>query len=158
MVRPAPPTLIPFDVLHQVTVCAGGVLWRRSRGRVELALVHRSTKDDWGFPKGRVGAGESTAVAAVREVGEETGYAVHVGELLGSLIRQTRKGRSKVTTYWLMEPQSGRFRANHEIDSLVWVELAVAERALHRRPEAALFETLHDRLEPPSDERLATSA
>src|SRR5580698_7436769 len=58
---------------------AGGVVWRPTAtgGRV-YAVVHRPAYDDWSLPKGKLAAGESELVAAVREVGEEIGADVAV--------------------------------------------------------------------------------
>jgi len=67
------------------TVCAGAVI-RDSEGR--LLLVRRGRPPSaglWSVPGGRVEAGETPAQAAVREVREETGLDVEVGELLATV-------------------------------------------------------------------------
>ena len=65
---------------------AGGVVVRMGdAGGVlrPLFLIIRDSYDNWGFPKGHVEDGERPEVAAIREVGEETG----LGELnLGASI------------------------------------------------------------------------
>jgi 8-oxo-dGTP pyrophosphatase MutT (NUDIX family) len=154
MARPAPSTLIPHDVLHQVTASAGGVLWRPSRGRVEVAVVHRRRKDDWSFPKGGLRLGESSIEGAVREVREETGYAARPESLLGSVLYRSPRGRSKIATFWLMTPVGGGFRSSREVDLLAWLDLDDAERVLMDRPEAVLFDSLRELL----GLRLATTA
>jgi 8-oxo-dGTP diphosphatase len=66
-------------------VCAGAVI-RDPTGRI--LLIRRGTapsKGRWSLPGGRVEAGESPAAAAAREVAEETGLVVAIGELLGSV-------------------------------------------------------------------------
>ena len=63
-------TSSPGDVL-----AAGVVVLRQGR----VLLVHRPAYDDWSFPKGKLDRGEHAAVAAVREVGEETGVRVRLG-------------------------------------------------------------------------------
>lgn len=45
----------------------------------ELCLVYRPKYDDWSWPKGKNEENESYRHTAVREVGEETGYAVTLG-------------------------------------------------------------------------------
>ena len=57
----------PRDVL-----AAGAVVTRKGK---QVLLVHRPAYDDWSFPKGKLDRGEHAAVAAVREVAEETGAA-----------------------------------------------------------------------------------
>jgi 8-oxo-dGTP pyrophosphatase MutT (NUDIX family) len=51
---------------------AGGVVFRID-GDEPLYLLIRDSYRNWGFPKGHLENGEEPAVAAVREVGEETG-------------------------------------------------------------------------------------
>jgi ADP-ribose pyrophosphatase YjhB (NUDIX family) len=56
---------------------------RRERGAREILLMRRSDNGHWGLPGGYVEAGESVTCAAAREVREETGYRIDVGELVG---------------------------------------------------------------------------
>ena len=59
--------------------------------RGELLLVQRGTEPErgrWSLPGGRVEAGETVADALRREVREETGLVVEVGELVGWAERQ----------------------------------------------------------------------
>lgn len=51
---------------------AGGVVYRM-RGGQPLYLLIRDSYQNWGFPKGHIERGEKAEMAAVREVGEETG-------------------------------------------------------------------------------------
>ncbi len=148
MYSPEPATLVSHDVLDRVKRSGGGVLWRRAGGGFEVAVVHRAGRPEhvWGFPKGGLVRGESSAVAAAREVTEETGYRVQRQTLLGTLVRQSRSGRSKLTVYWLMRPLGGSFRANREIDDLLWVDLDEAAALLAGRPEAALLDVVQEAL------------
>jgi 8-oxo-dGTP pyrophosphatase MutT (NUDIX family) len=56
---------------------AGGVVFRLVHGSgggpTPLFLLIRDSYQNWGFPKGHVEDGELPEVAALREVGEETG-------------------------------------------------------------------------------------
>ncbi|OLD75839.1 MAG: hypothetical protein AUF71_00980 [Gemmatimonadetes bacterium 13_1_20CM_69_52] len=51
---------------------AGGVVFRRAPEGPRFLLI-RDAYRNWGFPKGHLEVGEPPAVAARREVGEETG-------------------------------------------------------------------------------------
>ena len=73
----------PTDGSGTVIRAAGAVLWRPSRRYgVRVALVHRPRYDDWSLPKGKAEIGEVPHVTAAREVHEETGLTVTVGDVL----------------------------------------------------------------------------
>ena len=61
-------------------VHAGGCIFN---DRGEVLLQRRGDCDQWGFPGGTVELGETPQMAAVREVKEETGLDVAVGDLIG---------------------------------------------------------------------------
>ena len=111
-------------------VAAGVVVWRPGR---EVLLVHRPRYDDWSFPKGKLDPGEPAAVAAVREVGEETGLVVRLGRPLPG--QRYPNGRShKRVHYWVgwavgSDSVDG-YVPNDEIDDVRWVPLDKAERLL----------------------------
>lgn len=63
-------------------------------GRILLVLRgHEPYAGHWSLPSGRREPDEDAAAAAAREVLEETGLVVEVGELLGVLRRQDAMGR-----------------------------------------------------------------
>ena len=65
--------------------CAGAVV-RDEAGRLLLVLRGRDPgRGRWSLPGGRIEPGESAAEAAAREVREETGLEVDVGELLATV-------------------------------------------------------------------------
>ena len=68
-----------------VVRAAGALVWRERRGRLEVLLVHRPRYDDWSFPKGKVEPGESVRTCAVREVAEETGARIALGQPLETI-------------------------------------------------------------------------
>jgi 8-oxo-dGTP pyrophosphatase MutT (NUDIX family)/phosphohistidine phosphatase SixA len=110
-------TSSPGDVL-----AAGAVILRRGR----VLLVHRPAYDDWSFPKGKLDRGEHPAVAAVREVREETGLRIRLGVPLASQSYPSG-GRTKVVDYWvgrvLGDPDVSGYLVNQEIDEVAWVPL-----------------------------------
>ena len=108
----------------KVVRAAGGLVWRPGPDGPQVALVHRPAYDDWSFPKGKLEPGEAELDAAVREVGEETGLRVRVGEDLGTIAYRDAKDRPKVVRYWVMTPDDGdELRPAHEVDEALWVEL-----------------------------------
>lgn len=110
---------------------AGGVIVRAGPdGHVEVALVHRQRRQDWSFPKGHLEAGETHLDAAIREVLEETGFRVSVGDAMGDLRYTDHKGRPKRVAYWVMSIVGGAFRPNDEVDLLVWCDVATAAAML----------------------------
>ena len=117
---------------------AGGVVWRIRAGRLELAVVHRPQYDDWSFPKGKLDDGEALRDAAVREVREETGLEVRVGEPLGET-RYMKGARDKVVTWWAMEALAGAFEPSSEVDEMRWLAPDQAARVVGRQADRELL-------------------
>jgi len=110
------------DVEAAEVKAAGGVVWRRGPGGVEVAVVHRPRYDDWSLPKGKLDPGESWEQAALREVEEEIGLRCTLGRELPPVAYEDRKGRHKVVRYWLMQPEGDAdFTPNEEVDELRWL-------------------------------------
>ena len=127
-------------------VHAAGVVVSRP-GR-EVLLVHRPAYDDWSFPKGKLDRGERAAVAAVREVGEETGLHVRLGPPLTPQ-RYPVRGGTKTVHYWagrvVGDDDVSGYLVNHEIDDVAWVAREEAVRRLtydHDRATLAESEPL----------------
>jgi 8-oxo-dGTP diphosphatase len=112
---------------------AGGVIWRSGAGSAtEVLLVHRPRYDDWSLPKGKCEPGESFEDCARREVLEETGIAVTLGDPLPEVRYRDHKDRPKLVRYWLMQAVNdpGRFAPNDEVDEIVWLTVEAAAAAL----------------------------
>ena len=126
-----------------VIMAAGGIVWRdTSRGK-EIAVIHRPQHDDWTLPKGKLDRNERWQDAAVREVEEETGLAVALGEFAGSCSYMTRNA-PKIVLYWHMRLQGPARFAPHdpdEVDALEWLAPQAAfERLSHDRERRVLAE------------------
>jgi 8-oxo-dGTP pyrophosphatase MutT (NUDIX family)/phosphohistidine phosphatase SixA len=113
------------------TPAAGAVPWRRRKGVLQVAMVHRPRYDDWSWAKGKLDTGEDWPVAAVREVAEETGLQVHLGRPLPTStypIGSLSGLATKEVRYWVAEVVGGSGKLVNEIDEVAW--LAPDEAAL----------------------------
>lgn len=55
---------------------AGALLWRPGPAGPEVAGIHRPRRGEWSFLKGELDPTETARAAAVREVREQTGFAI----------------------------------------------------------------------------------
>jgi 8-oxo-dGTP diphosphatase len=119
---------------------AGGLVERTaSDGTIEVLVVHRPRYDDWSFPKGKLDPGEGFLDAAVREVREETGLEVEVGDELASVRYRDHKGRPKLVRYWRMRAVGGTFEPNDEVDEVRWLPADEAQALLTYPHDRALL-------------------
>lgn len=120
----------------RVEISAGGVIYRRKDGRIEIGFI-LDPYDKWSFPKGHVEAGERTEEAAKREAEEEMGInGLKVRDYLGKADfwfkdRYVRKGElvHKFLHYYLIEAPSGVTavpQKKEKIQEVAWVPLAEA--------------------------------
>lgn len=113
---------------------AGTVPWRRRRGQLEVALVHRPKYDDWSWAKGKLDPGEDWPVAAVRETQEETGLAVGLGRPLpGSeytVLDGAGQPATKEVRYWAAEATGPAGPLENEIDEVRWLDVVAASDRL----------------------------
>jgi len=135
-------------------VAAGAVVFRKGGGGPAVLAVHRPKYDDWSFPKGKLDPGEHPAVAAVREVAEETGLDVRLGPPLPPQEYDVAAGRKRVH-YWVGRLVGGddvaSYQPNNEVDDVRWLPLAKAERKLsypHDRATLADAAALRKRTTP----------
>jgi 8-oxo-dGTP pyrophosphatase MutT (NUDIX family) len=128
---------------------AGGVVVRRLRGEWRLAAIRPAGKENvWALPKGLIGAGESAADAAVREVTEETGVEGRLVEKLGDVrYVYTWRGERvfKVVSFFLVRYVRGRLgdvpeAFRHEVAETRWIPLADAPRLLSYKGEREMAE------------------
>jgi 8-oxo-dGTP pyrophosphatase MutT (NUDIX family) len=136
-----------------VIKAAGTLLWRSAAnlgaGRrakapppVEVALVHRTRHDDWSLPKGKLDADETFLDGAVREVAEETGFTVEIGDELATTRYRDGKGRKKTVRYWAMTVSGGDFVANDETDELRWLPVGGARALLTYAHDIRVLDSL----------------
>ncbi|WP_182353228.1 NUDIX hydrolase [Flaviflexus huanghaiensis] len=145
-------------------LAAGALVWRLSGKTVEVLLVHRPAYDDWSIPKGKLNNGEDIQVAAVREVEEETGIAISLGQPLGKVSYRLGDGRKKTTHYWAARPLSINTKVyksrprvkpakESEIDGKRWVPTRLAYQLLTQEADRKLLNRLIDQY---AEDRLRT--
>lgn len=105
---------------------AGGVVLRGDR----VAVVHRPHRADWTLPKGKLEAGEDDAAAALREVREETGWAVAIDRDLTSTTYPLADGRDKTVRWFLMHAVAEAGSPLADVDEVRWLTPAEAGELL----------------------------
>jgi 8-oxo-dGTP pyrophosphatase MutT (NUDIX family) len=120
-------------------VSAGGVVYRRAAGSVEVAIIRVGPQGRWQLPKGIVDEGEKPEETAVREVREEAGVDARIAAALDTIeywyVGNERDGRRvrfhKFVHLFLLEYMSGDVADHdHEVEEARWIPLADAERML----------------------------
>jgi 8-oxo-dGTP diphosphatase len=125
-----------FETKEQVS--AGGVVYRRRGGAVEVALISVGPAGRWQLPKGLVGRGETPEQTALREVREETGLAGEIEAALETVEYWYFSGAGparvrfhKFVHFYLMRFVGGDTSAHDaEVNEARWVEIVEAEGLL----------------------------
>jgi 8-oxo-dGTP pyrophosphatase MutT (NUDIX family) len=126
-------------------LAAGGIVLGVGRNGGKIAIVRRRRyAGEIALPKGKLRKGESETDAAVREVGEETGYTAKIREFAGTT--RYRVGRiPKVVFYFLMgaeEEEGTGVIDEDEIAAIDWMTPAEAVAALTHRDDRELVAAL----------------
>ena len=87
----------------------------------------------WSLPGGLVELGETTREAIRREVAEECGLEIRVGEVAGILDRVVRDGEGRIRYHWVLVdyvafPEAGTLCAGTYADEAQWVDVDEVER------------------------------
>ena len=122
-------------------------MWRTGETGLRIAIVHRTRYADWALPKGKLKRGETWEQAAVREVGEETGYAAVLIGFAGEVRYETAKG-PKIVRLWNMRPEPTAKAAINpdEIAAMAWLTVEEALGRMTYASERQLVETWRDRI------------
>lgn len=119
---------------------AGGIVFKKEKGKIFVLVAQHSAHHGWVFPKGLIGdikKGESKEETARREVQEETGV---LGKIITALppttyfyFFQGQKIR-KTVFYFLMEYQKGEITGHDtEMEEVEWLPAEqVAERLTYK--------------------------
>src|SRR5690625_5292801 len=116
-------------------LAAGTIPWRIKSGQLEVLLIHRPEFDDWSWPKGRLGPGETLPETAWRETKEEVGLDLPLGIPLGVISYKDPNGKNrKEVWYWAArvidkKPVPDR----NEVDQTRWVTVEQARERLNKQ-------------------------
>lgn len=116
-----PPSPSPHPGPPRVGV--GGVCVRDGR----LLVVRRGrppAAGRWALPGGRVEPGESLAAAVRRELAEETGLDVVVGDLCGIAERIGEGHHYVILDFWVTAPSEAQAAAADDAADVTWVDRA----------------------------------
>ncbi|MDA8106200.1 MAG: NUDIX hydrolase [Nitrospiraceae bacterium] len=125
---------------------SGGVIYRKTEGVVEVALVSVRGGRFWCLPKGIVDKGETPELTAVREVREESGLSGRIVDKLGDItywyyIRGENSKCRKTVYFYLMEYMEGNTsQHDFEVDEAVWYPIDEALQKVSFRGDRAILE------------------
>lgn len=134
-------------------VAAGALVWRVRDGELQVLAVHRPRYNDWSWPKGKLAKGETLPQCAIREVAEETGKQIVLGQPLPTLRYPIGAGRQKVVRYWAAQVASPDGKAvkarppvktapKHEVDRVRWLTVEQAMRKITFQDDLRPLEVL----------------
>ncbi len=140
----------------RLEISAGGVIYRRSRGRTEVCLIATNAGRTWQLPKGLIERDEPVEETARREVEEETGLHGALEQPLEkieySYVWPGENGPERVhkfVTFYLFRYLAGSTDDHdHEVDDARWFPIDEAQQRLsfdgERRVLAIAAEALSD--------------
>jgi 8-oxo-dGTP pyrophosphatase MutT (NUDIX family) len=129
----------------QRLVSAGGVVYRKDRGQLEVILCGRNKPAMWALPKGTPTSGETLEQTALREVREETGLKVNIIAPIGSINYWFSRGEDTVkynkTVYFYLMSTWGGTTTDHdpEFDTVCWFPIDKAIPSLTYHDETRIM-------------------
>jgi len=127
-------------------ISSGGVIFRKSGDRVEIALITARGKKAWSLPKGLIDKNEAPEETALREVREESGLHGKIIEKIGHIsywysLDEERIKVNKMVHFFLLKYINGDTRDHdHEVDEAKWFAIDDAIETLSYRSEQQIVQ------------------
>ena len=141
-------------------ISAGCVVYRRSEGLIEIALIQPHERKAWALPKGLIEPGEPPEQAAQRETREEAGLSgeivTKIDTIKYSYMAKWEKPATrifKIVTFYLLKFTDGDpSKHDREVDRVEWFPLDKAissasyaqEKAILRKAKALIAANSED--------------
>jgi 8-oxo-dGTP diphosphatase len=126
--------------------CVGAIVHDEAGRLLVIQRANPPAAGRWSIPGGRVEAGESDQQAALREMAEETGLVVDVGELVGTVEREGPGGSVYVIYDYSCVVVSGELTPGDDAADTRWVtevELAALDCSPGLRESLTEWGVLH---------------
>lgn len=114
----------------------GAVIVRDGRVLACRRAAHKSAANLWEFPGGKVVPGESHEQALVREIREELGVGITVGDRIVGCVQTVGESTIALTTYWAaLVGDPPTLSSDH--DQLLWIHPAGLGQLAWCQPDLA---------------------
>ncbi|MFI0463558.1 NUDIX domain-containing protein [Saccharopolyspora sp. 5N102] len=108
---------------NPVIRCVGAIIHHPDGRLLLVKRAHEPGKGKWSLPGGRVEPGETDHSAVQREVREETGLSVTVGELVGRIFRPAARGTYEILDYSCRSNEQ-ELSAGDDAADAIWADSA----------------------------------
>jgi ADP-ribose pyrophosphatase YjhB (NUDIX family) len=105
---------VEFESQPRRVDCVGALVYDEQHRLLVIQRANEPGRGLWSLPGGRVEPGEDDFTAVAREVAEETGLEVEVGELVGEVERDAPNGRLYVIRDYEAEAVGGTLTAGDD--------------------------------------------
>ncbi len=129
---------------------AGGIVFKKDKGGIKVLVTQHSKYKGWDFPKGHIELGETSQIAAIREVEEETGVKAEIIEKIGQtqyFYYEEGEKVFKTVTFFLMKYiGDGLATTAFEVSDHKWLVPKEVENQLTFKDTKALWQKAKEQI------------
>ncbi len=122
---------------------SGGIICKKEKNKIKVALISRNQGKVWCLPKGLVNKGEKLEETALREVKEETGLDGKLIKKLGAIdywFFYKKRKIHKVVHFYLLKHLGGNTKYHDfEVEEVKWFEIDNAIRVMSYKNEIEIM-------------------